>query len=74
MKVFISHSSKDAEVAKLFSCFLKNCSFDIEIFCSSISGIISQGDDFVSTIEKGLKIVMYLFLLSVKIIIKASIV
>lgn len=55
MKVFISHSSKDVEIAKLFSCFLKNCSFDVEIFCSSISGTIDQGDDFVASIERGLK-------------------
>ena len=55
MKVFISHSSKDAEIAKSLSYFLKNISFDIEVFCSSISGTISQGDDFVKSIGKGLK-------------------
>lgn len=55
MKVFISHSSKDAEIAKSFSYFLKNLCFDTEVFCSSISGTINQGDDFVQTIERGLK-------------------
>lgn len=55
MKVFISHSSKDAEIAKCFSFFLKNLDMGVEVFCTSISGGISQGDDFVHCIEKELK-------------------
>lgn len=55
MKVFVSHSSKDAEIAKLLSYFLKNLNMDIDVFCSSISGAINQGEDFVQCIEGGLK-------------------
>lgn len=55
MKVFISHSSRDAEIAKTLSYFLKNMNMDMEVFCSSISGIINQGEDFVQCIEEGLK-------------------
>lgn len=55
MKVFISHSSKDEEIATQLSYFLKNLSLDIDVFCSSIRGVISQGEDFVCSIEKGLK-------------------
>lgn len=55
MKVFVSHSSKDAEIAKTLSYFLKNLSMDIDVFCSSISGSINQGEDFVRYIEEGLK-------------------
>lgn len=55
MKVFISHSSKDAEIAKSLSFFLKNLNMDVDIFCTSISGGISQGDDFVHRIEKELE-------------------
>lgn len=54
MKVFVSHSSKDAEIAKALSFFLKNLSMDIDVFCSSISGSINQGEDFVQCIENGL--------------------
>jgi len=55
MKVFVSHSSKDAEIAKTLSYFLKNLSMEIDVFCSSISGSINQGEDFVKCIEEGLK-------------------
>lgn len=55
MKVFISHSSKDIEIAKELSCFLKLLSMDIDVFCSSISGVINQGENFVKCIEEGLK-------------------
>jgi len=51
MKVFVSHSSKDAEIAKTLSYFLKNLSMEIDVFCSSISGSINQGEDFVKCIE-----------------------
>lgn len=55
MKVFVSHSSKDAEIAKSLSYFLKNMNMDIDVFCSSILGVINQGEDFVQCIEGGLK-------------------
>ena len=55
MKVFVSHSSKDIEVAKTLSYFLKSLDMDIDVFCSSISGTINQGQDFVQCIEGGLK-------------------
>ena len=55
MKIFISHSSKDSEIAKTLSYFLKNMNMDIDVFCTSISGTINQGDDFVQCIEGGLK-------------------
>ncbi len=55
MKFFISHASKDSEIAKYFSIFLSNLNVDVEVFCSSISGMINQGDDFVKVIEKELK-------------------
>ena len=55
MKFFISHSTVDSEIAKMFSCFLERMSLDVDVFCSSISGAINQGDDFVRTIEDELK-------------------
>ena len=55
MKFFISHSSKDVEIAKYFSMFLSKLSVDVEVFCSSIAGTVEQGEDFVKKIEEGLK-------------------
>lgn len=55
MKVFVSHSSKDAELAKALSFFLKNLNMDIDVFCTSILGVINQGEDFVQCIENGLQ-------------------
>lgn len=55
MKFFISHSSKDSEIAKTFSFFLCNLSMDVEVFCTSLPGMINQGENFVETIEKQLK-------------------
>lgn len=54
MKFFISHASKDADIARCFSSFLSDLSVDVSVFCSSISGTINIGDDFVKTIEDGL--------------------
>lgn len=53
MKAFISHSSKDSEVAKKFSSFLSELSIEVSIFCSFLN--LNQGDDFVEIIEHGLK-------------------
>lgn len=55
MKVFISHSSKDLELAKAFSYFLKTLNMEIEIYCTSLQGTINQGENFISSIESGLK-------------------
>ena len=55
MKVFITHSSADADIAISLSYFLKNICFDTEVFCSAIGGIIHQGDSFVQSIERGLE-------------------
>ena len=54
MKFFVSHASKDMDIAKCFSLFLSSLSVDVDVFCSSISGTINQGEDFVKSIEEGL--------------------
>lgn len=55
MKVFISHSSKDDEIAKALTYFVKSLNMDIEVFCTSVLGAVNQGENFVNSIEKGLK-------------------
>ncbi len=55
MKFFISHSSKDSEIAKNFSMFLSNLSMDVEVFCTSLSGMIGQGENFVEIIQRELE-------------------
>ena len=55
MKFFISHANKDEEIAKAFSNFLSNLDVNVNVFCSSQSGTIDQGDDFVKKIESELK-------------------
>lgn len=47
--------SADSEIAKKFSRFLERINLNIDVFCSSVSGTINQGDDFVKAIEDGLK-------------------
>lgn len=55
MKIFISHSSKDKEVALCLKDFLERMNREeISVFCSSASGAIKIGDDFVKAIEKEL--------------------
>lgn len=54
MKVFISHSSKDSNIAKLLSFLLSNIDLDTEIFCSSLPGMIEQGANFNIVIEREL--------------------
>lgn len=54
MKVFISHSSKDATMAKKLSIFLESLNPSIEVFCSSQTGSIRVGRDFVKVITKEL--------------------
>ena len=55
MQIFISHSVKDREIAIQLSGFLESLSNDIEVFCSSDSGAIPVGNDFIRTITTQLK-------------------
>lgn len=55
MKIFISHSTKDREIALKLSSFLESLSNDIEVFCSSDSGAIPVGKNFVQTITAELR-------------------
>lgn len=50
MQVFISHSTKDREIALKVSGFLESLSNDIEVFCSSDSGAIPVGKNFMKAI------------------------
>ena len=47
MKIFVSHASKNGEIAIRFARFLEEMSDDIEVFCSSEKGSIKVGKDFV---------------------------
>ncbi|MBR5960983.1 MAG: toll/interleukin-1 receptor domain-containing protein [Clostridia bacterium] len=51
MKIFISHSSKDKEVAVFLKSFLESMSIDITAFCSSSFGAIKHGTNYVQAIE-----------------------
>ena len=55
MQIFISHSTKDREIARKFSSFLESLSTEIEVFCSSDSGAIPVGKDFIQTIVAQLR-------------------
>lgn len=55
MQIFISHSVKDREIAVKLSGFLESLSNDIEVFCSSDSGAIPVGNDFIQTIVTQLR-------------------
>lgn len=55
MKVFISHSSKDSDLAKKLSLLLQLINPIIEVFCSSQIGNIRMGSDFEKSIERELK-------------------
>lgn len=54
MKIFISHSSLDADMAKALSAFLESIDCSINVFCSSQKGSIKVGVDFVKEITKEL--------------------
>lgn len=54
MKIFISHSSKDGDIATTFANFLESVVPSVEVFCSSQIGSIKGGDDFVKSITKAL--------------------
>lgn len=55
MQIFISHSVKDREIAIQLSSFLESLSNDIEVFCSSDSGAIPVGNNFIQTITTQLR-------------------
>lgn len=50
MRIFISHATKNKEVVLKFAEFLESVSSEIEVFCSSESGSITIGKDFIKTI------------------------
>ena len=55
MKIFISHSSKDKHLAISLSSFLESVAPSVEVFCSSQSGSIRVGQNFVKSITEALK-------------------
>ena len=67
LKVFISHSSKDIDIATSFSNNILQLGLGIsdkDIFCSSIPGLGSKaGSDFIKDIEKNLNEAQIVFLL-----------
>lgn len=50
MRIFISHATKNKEIVLKFSEFLESVSSEIEVFCSSETGSIKVGKDFIKTI------------------------
>lgn len=54
MKIFISHSSRDGNIANSLSEFLEGVTTSVEVFCSSQIGSIKVGQDFVKTITESL--------------------
>lgn len=54
MRIFISHSSRNREIVLKFAEFLEMISSEIEVFCSSESGSIKVGSDFVEKIYEEL--------------------
>lgn len=54
MKIFISHSSKDKNIANALSNFLESIEPSVEVFCSSQIGSIKVGQNFVKAITTAL--------------------
>ena len=52
MRIFISHASKNKEIVLKFADFLEEVNNDIEVFCSSESGNIKVGKNFIETITQ----------------------
>lgn len=50
MRIFISHASENKEIVLKFAELLEDINSDIEVFCSSESGSIKIGKNFVETI------------------------
>ncbi|MDR1700383.1 MAG: toll/interleukin-1 receptor domain-containing protein, partial [Lachnoclostridium sp.] len=55
MKIFISHSSKNGELAKTFASFLGSLDSRIEVTCTSKFGTVKSAQDFKKEIENELK-------------------
>lgn len=54
MRVFISHSTKNKDIVLMFARFLEAVDSKVEVFCSSETGIIAVGENFVEKIFKEL--------------------
>lgn len=54
MRIFISHATKNKEIVLKFAELLESISSEIEVFCSSESGSIKVGKNFIETIFKEL--------------------
>lgn len=54
MKIFISHASRNREIVLKFAGFLEMVNSNIDVFCSSESGSIKVGQDFIETIYEEL--------------------
>lgn len=54
MKVFLSHSSKDREIAIALRLLIEDCCDDAAVFCSSDDGAIPVGKDFTNLIYRHL--------------------
>lgn len=55
MNIFISHSSRDSEIAQQLERFLESINVNINVFCTSSFGTVSNGRDFVEAIEENLE-------------------
>lgn len=55
MKIFLSHSSKDKELAKALASFLESINNEIEVICSSEKGTIKPGQNFIEVLLKELQ-------------------
>lgn len=56
MKFFISHSSKDAELATKLTELITEVDEQNNVFCSSITGTIKTGEDYVEVIKDELDV------------------
>ena len=63
MQFFISHSSKDADIAREVKKLIDSLSSKSGAFCTSTLGVIGNGEDFVKTIEKKLDECDYIIVL-----------
>ena len=54
MKVFLSHSSMDREIAIALRLLIEDCRDDVFVFCSSDDGAIPVGKDFTDVIYRHL--------------------
>lgn len=55
MQIFLSHSSKDKDIAKALASFLESIHNEIDVFCSSETGSIKSGQNFIDVIFKKLQ-------------------